>query len=107
MKSKKKSKFERTHLEWQLVQAIQAAGMTFEDFAAKMGTSKGNISRDLSTRGLGKASIMRIQKMADALNLDFIPLFLPRNGDLKKFSFKFGAGEGARTLDLKLGKLAL
>jgi hypothetical protein len=107
MKNRKKSKFQRTHLEWQIVQAIHDAGLTFEEFAEKMGTSKGNISRDLTTRGLGKSSFLRVQKMADILDMEFFPILLPRNGNLKKFKFKFGAGEGVRTLDLKLGKLAL
>jgi len=105
MQPKKKSSFERSALEWQIIQGIQEAGLTFEEFAKKIGTSRANISRDLTTVGLNKASLFRIKKMAEALDMEFIPLLIPKKGKLNRYQFKIGAGEGVRTLDLKLGKL--
>ena len=72
---------ERTEfeLEVQILRALEDRGFTYEEFAEKIGTSKGNVSRDLKSRGLGRASLERIQKMADALGLEFLPLLLPKN----------------------------
>lgn len=66
-------------IELQILQALENAGYTYEQFAKKIGSSKGNVSRDLKGRGLGKASIKRIQKMAEALGLEFVPLLLPKD----------------------------
>lgn len=72
---------ERTEfeLELQILRALEERGYTYEEFARKIGTSKGNVSRDLKIRGLGKASMERIQKMAEALGLEFVPLLLPKD----------------------------
>lgn len=71
-------------LELQILQALEDLGLTYEEFADRIGTTKGNVSRDLKTRGLAKASIERLQKMADALEMEFLPLFLPRDDKLRK-----------------------
>jgi transcriptional regulator with XRE-family HTH domain len=72
---------ERTEfqLELQILRALEERNYTYEEFAEKIGSTKGNISRDLKSRGLGKASIERIQKMAEALDLEFVPLLLPKD----------------------------
>src|SRR5688572_8789851 len=67
---------ETFQLELQILQALEEQGLTYEEFAARIGTSKGNVSRDLKIRGLGKASIERLKKMADALGMEFVPLML-------------------------------
>jgi transcriptional regulator with XRE-family HTH domain len=78
-----REKFERERkefeLEVQILKALEDRGYTYEEFAEMIGSSKGNISRDLKGRGLSRASIERIQKMADVLGLDFVPLLLPRD----------------------------
>ncbi len=71
-------------LELQMLKAIERLNLTYEEFAKKIGSSKGNVSRDLKIRGLKRASIERIRKMADALGMDFIPLLLLRDPQRRK-----------------------
>lgn len=75
--------FEREHqefqLELQLLKELESQGLTYEKFAQKIGSSKGNVSRDLKARGLKRATVDRVVKMAQALGLEFIPLLLPKD----------------------------
>lgn len=59
-------------------------GLTYETLADRIGSHKGNLHRDLNARGLGKASMERIHKIAGALDLQFIPLLLPRNAEERR-----------------------
>lgn len=81
--SRFKSAFEQERtefeLELQMLQALEDSGLIYEDFAKKVGTSKGNVSRDLRVGGLKKASLDRIQRMAAALNMDCITILLPKS----------------------------
>ena len=81
-----KREYQELKLENQILLEMEAQGLTYEKFAKKIGSSKGNISRDLKGRGLQKATIDRIVRMAQALGLEFIPLLLPkdRRGRRKK-----------------------
>ena len=99
-------------LERQFWKTLKAKGVTYDQLGIKLGCSKANIARDLSTRGLGKASVDRIRKMAHVLDMELAIFLVPVHEiELRKklieLMVKSGAGEGARTLDLKLGKLAL
>ena len=78
--------YQEFKLEMQFLLALEQQGLTYEKFAKKIGSSKGNISRDLKGRGLQKATVERIVKMAQALGLEFLPLLLPkdRRGRRKK-----------------------
>ena len=71
-------------IESQIFEAMRADGLTYEAFAEKIGSFKGNVYRDLHSRGLGKASLDRIHKMANALDMEFVPLLLPRNEAQRK-----------------------
>lgn len=66
-------------LEMQFLLALEEQGLTYEKFARKIGSSKGNVSRDLKGRGLQRATIDRIVRMAAALQLEFVPLLLPKD----------------------------
>lgn len=78
-----KENFEREYqefkLEMQFLMALEEQGLTYEKFAKKIGSSKGNVSRDLKGHGLEKATIDRVVRMAQALGLEFLPLLLPKD----------------------------
>lgn len=75
-------RFEEEHelfkLEVQLLTALERQGMTYEELAKRIHTSRSHISRDLRQGGISSAKLGRIRKMADALGLAFIPLVLPK-----------------------------
>ncbi len=71
--------YQELQLEVQFLLALEEQGLTYEKFAKKIGSSKGNVSRDFKGRGLQKATIDRLIKMAQALGLEFLPLLLPRD----------------------------
>jgi len=52
--------------------------LTYEDFARKTGTSRSNICRDLKGKGIQKASLNRIRKMADVLDMDLVIKLIPK-----------------------------
>lgn len=66
-------------LELQFLNALEKEGLTYEEFGKRINSSKGNVARDLKTKGLGRATLHRIEKMANALGLEFVPLLLPKN----------------------------
>jgi len=76
------ARFEEEHeifkIEVQLLAALERRGLTYEQLAKELHTTKGNISRDLRQGGISTAKIGRIQRMADILGLAFIPLMLPK-----------------------------
>ena len=80
--SKFRQRFEKQYpafeLEVQILNALEKKGWTYSKLAKAMGTSKSNISRDLSARRIRSATISRIVKMAQVLDSDFIPLFIPQ-----------------------------
>ncbi len=99
-KNKKKSLFEKRmadndfrrrfekeypafNLEVQILNALEKKGWTYSKLAKAMGTSKSNISRDLSARGIRLARISRLAKMAQVLDSDFIPLLIPQKKEEK------------------------
>lgn len=68
-------------LEVQILLALEKRGWTFTDLAKAVGTSKSNISRDLSGGRINSATITRLTRIADALGLRFLPLFVPKKTD--------------------------
>jgi len=68
-------------LEVQILLAMEKRGWTFTDLAKAVGTSKGNISRDLSGGRINSATVTRLTRIADALGLRFLPLFVPKMTD--------------------------
>ena len=65
-------------LEVQILLAMEKRGWSNADLARAVGTSKGNISRDLSGGGINSATVKRLTRIADALGLRFLPLFVPK-----------------------------
>ena len=82
-KAEFRAHFEKEHsifkIEVQMLAALERQGITYEQLAKTLHTTKGNISRDLRQGGIAAAKVGRIQRMADALGLAFIPLMLPKN----------------------------
>ena len=81
--SKFKQRFEKEYplfkLEVQILNALEKKGWTYSKLAQAIGTHKSNISRDLSARKIRSATISRIVKMAQVLDSNFIPLFIPHS----------------------------
>jgi transcriptional regulator with XRE-family HTH domain len=65
-------------LEMQILLAMEDRGWTFADLAKAVGTSKGNISRDLNSDRMNSATVKRLTRIADALEMRFLPLFVPK-----------------------------
>ncbi|MFC1523011.1 multiprotein-bridging factor 1 family protein [Elusimicrobiota bacterium] len=78
-----KRQYQQFQLEIQLLKALESAGWTYEQFAGKIGTKRSHVSRDLKGGGLKRASLARIEKMAKALNMDFVPLLIPHGKQSK------------------------
>ena len=66
-------------LEIQFLKALEEKNLTYEDFARKIGTSKSNISRDLKGKGIQKASLNRIRRMAEVLDMEIAIKLIPKN----------------------------
>ena len=75
---------EEFKLELQFLKALEDLDLTYEEFAKMIGSSKGNISRDLKVKGLNRATIHRIEKMASAIDMEFVPLLLPKDRKKRK-----------------------
>jgi len=77
-----RDRFERNYpafiLEVQILRALEKKGWTFEDLAKALHTSKGNISRDLIAGGIRAANLPRLNRMAEALGMGFVPLFIDK-----------------------------
>lgn len=65
-------------LEVQILLAMEKRGWSNADLAKAVGTSKGNISRDLGGGGINSATVKRLTRIADALEMRFLPLFVPK-----------------------------
>ncbi|MDE2292315.1 MAG: XRE family transcriptional regulator [Elusimicrobia bacterium] len=71
--------YELFKVEVQLLDALERRGWTYSDLAKVMGTQKSAISRDLKGRGLQKASMDRVARMAEALGMRFVPVCIPED----------------------------
>ena len=71
------AEYEAFKLEVQFLLALERKHWSYSDLARAVGTHKGHISRDLKGRGMSSASISRVSKMAEALDMKFIPLCIP------------------------------
>ena len=68
-------------LEVQILLAMEDRRWSYANLARAVGTSKGNISRDLSGGRINSATVKRLTRIADALGLRFLPLFVPKRTD--------------------------
>ena len=82
-----RARFEREYpafvLEVQLLKALEEKGWSYEDLAKALGTSKSNISRDLAAGGIRSATMKRISRMAEALDMEFVPLLVAQGQERK------------------------
>lgn len=76
-----RARFEKEYalfqLEVQILLAMEKRGWTYADLAKAVGTSKSNISRDLSGGGINSATVSRLVRIGEALGLRFLPVFVP------------------------------
>jgi len=54
--------------------------LTYEEFAKKLGTKRSNVCRDLKGKAIQKASLHRIGKMANALDMELVVNLVPKDG---------------------------
>ena len=77
-----REKFEQGYdvfkLEVQILNALEDKDWTYEDLAKAVGTSKQNIWRDLKNGGLHKASLDRVNKIAEVLDLRMHAILISR-----------------------------
>ena len=53
---------------------IKNKGLTMQEFADKLGIARVNLTKTIN----GNPTVETLQKIADALNVDFIELFVPQ-----------------------------
>ena len=53
---------------------IKNKGLTMQEFADKLGIARVNLTKTIN----GNPTVETLQKIADALNVDFIDLFVPQ-----------------------------
>jgi transcriptional regulator with XRE-family HTH domain len=86
-----KKKFEESkrvfEIEYQLAQIMEEHGITQKDLADKLGVDKSVVSKDMSG-ALKKAGMKKLQAIAEALDCEFVPLFVPK-GQKEKFEERF------------------
>lgn len=86
-KFKRKYKAEKRifEIEYQLEKIMEEHGITQKMLAEKLGIDKSVVSKDMSG-GLKNAGMKKLQAIAEVLECDFIPLFVPKDHveDFKK-----------------------
>ena len=70
-------------IEIQFLKALKEKEITYEEFAEKLGTKRSNVCRDLKGKAIQRASLHRIRRMANALDMELIIKLIPR-ADSKK-----------------------
>jgi transcriptional regulator with XRE-family HTH domain len=65
-------------IEYQLAQIMEQNGITQKNLAEKLGIDKSVVSKDLAG-SLKKAGMKKLQAIAEALDCEFVPLFVPKN----------------------------
>lgn len=64
-------------IEYQLAQIMEDNGITQKELAEKLGVDKSVVSKNMAG-SLQKAGMKKLQAIADALDCDFVPLFIPK-----------------------------
>ena len=67
----------RFELEYQIEMLMELLGMTQKDLALALDKDKSVVSKDLNG-AIKKAGILKINKLAEALGAEFIPLLVPK-----------------------------
>ncbi len=65
-------------LELQIAKALKEKGWTYDEFAKRVGTAKSHVCRDLKG-GLERATLSRVQRMAKALHMRYLPILIPED----------------------------
>ena len=73
-------------LEVQILNALEKKGWSYSRLATELGTKKSNVSRDLTSSSIRRATIPRISRMAQVLDYDFVPLLIPAKKKAEIFS---------------------
>jgi transcriptional regulator with XRE-family HTH domain len=85
-----KKKFETQknlfELEYQIAMAMESQGITQAELAKRLDIDKSVVSKDMSG-ALKKAGMKKLQEIAEALNCEFVPMFIPKE-DMKEFEHK-------------------
>lgn len=80
-----RARFERNYptfmLEVQILKALEEKGWSYEDLAKALGTSKSNISRDLAAGGIRSATLKRISRIAEALEMELVPILVSQSNE--------------------------
>jgi len=63
-------------LELQIAGILKEEGWSYEDFAKRIGSAKSHVSRDLKG-GLKHATVARVERIAKALHMRYLPLLIP------------------------------
>lgn len=75
--------YEAFSLEAAFLRALEEKEWTYSILAKALNTAKSNVSRDLKGGGIYSATLRRVERMADALDLAFVPLLVNKKS-LKK-----------------------
>ena len=61
-------------MDLRIKEIIKNKGLTMQEFADKLGIARVNLTKTIN----GNPTVETLQKIADALNVDFIELFVPQ-----------------------------
>ena len=62
-------------MELRVKEIIKSKGITMQEVAEKLGIARVNLTKTIN----GNPTIETLEKIADALNVDFLELFVPKN----------------------------
>jgi hypothetical protein len=83
-----RKRYENEHegfaLEVQFLNLLESGQINLAEFARRMRVPRANITRDLSQRGIRKATLPRVSRMANAVDAEFVPVILPRNREKRR-----------------------
>ncbi len=73
-------------LEYQIAMAMESQGITQMELARRLDVDRSVISKDMSG-ALKKAGMKKLKEIAEALDCEFVPMFIPKE-DMKDFETK-------------------
>ena len=85
---KKKFKAQKSlfELEYQIAMAMESQGITQAELAKRLDIDKSVVNKDMSG-ALKKACMKKLKEIAEALNCEFVPMFIPKE-NMKEFEHK-------------------
>lgn len=73
-------------LEYQIAMAMERQDITQMELAKRLDVDRSVISKDMSG-ALKKAGMKKLKEIAEALDCEFVPMFIPKE-DMKEFESK-------------------